>query len=44
MGCGACVRLYPDIFEMKDGKAVVKKDGDPKDAFYICPVNAISVE
>ena len=48
IGCGACVAACPDSFEMKDGKAVVKKSvveklSCEKDAAAGCPVDAISV-
>jgi len=45
IGCGLCASTCPEVFEMKDGKAVVKasKDSDCLDeAIENCPVNAIS--
>ena len=49
IGCGACAASYPDLFEIKEGKAVVKKQptGDEeatkaKEAVSLCPVDAIS--
>ncbi len=50
VGCAACVNMYPDVFEMKDGKAHVKGNSQEKDkkiahgAVDICPVNAINAE
>ncbi len=45
IGCGACVSLCPDVFELKDGKSHVKGEGGcAKEAADACPVNAISVE
>lgn len=49
IGCGACTAICPEVFEMKDGKAVVKKSQDKskssciKEAADSCPVNAIKV-
>jgi len=52
-GCGACVDICPDVFEMDDAdeKAVVKVDAvpdalaaDAKDAADNCPVEAITIE
>ena len=44
IGCGACVATCPAVFELKDGKAVVKGEGDcDKAAAEGCPVGAISV-
>lgn len=43
IGCGACVASCPSGFEMKDGKAKVKKATPcSKDAQDGCPVDAIS--
>jgi len=47
IGCGACIAICPKVFELKDGKAVVK-DADSKEkcaeeAKDSCPVDAISV-
>jgi ferredoxin len=51
IGCGACASLCSNIFEMKDGKSVVKKakvEGQDetcaKEAESACPVGAISVK
>lgn len=48
IGCGLCVKTYPELFEMKNKKAVVKGydestlDEEKLDeAIEICPVNAI---
>lgn len=49
IGCGACVGVCPDNFELIDGKSKAKNAtveeigccGEAKDA---CPVDAISVE
>ncbi|MCK5449452.1 ferredoxin [Candidatus Pacearchaeota archaeon] len=48
IGCGACVSICPDSFEMKDGKAFatkaeVEKLTCEKDAESGCPVDAIKV-
>jgi len=48
IGCGACVAICPDVFEMgSDGKSRVKKLGncgkcDCQQAIDSCPVTAIS--
>ncbi len=42
IGCGACVSLCPEVFELKDGKSVVKGDGDCDEAVDACPVGAIA--
>lgn len=45
IGCGACESICSEVFELKDGKAVVKKQAKApcvKDAIESCPVNAIS--
>lgn len=47
IGCGTCVALCPDNFEMAGAKAKVKKQEDAgcaKQATDSCPVNAITVE
>lgn len=50
IGCGACVSVCPEVFEIgDDGKSHVKDpDGcseeDLKQARDMCPVNAISLE
>jgi len=49
IGCGACISLCPDIFELKEGKSKVKEE-NPEDtecaenAVETCPVNAITIE
>ena len=50
IGCGSCVAAHPKFFEMKEGKAVIKKqpknDADKKEAEAakeLCPVQAISI-
>ena len=48
IGCGACVNVCPDVFEMKDDKAVVfapEKCGecDCDAAVKACPVEAIRI-
>lgn len=45
IGCGACTSICPQVFEMKDGKAVVKAQKNlpcVKEAIETCPVEAIS--
>ena len=47
IGCGACSSVCEQVFEMKDGKAHVKKGQEKsklpcvKEAAESCPVNAI---
>jgi len=44
IGCGACVALCPDVFELEDGKAHVKQGKENEsceDAVNTCPVKAI---
>lgn len=50
-GCGLCADSCPDVFEMKEDKAIVKSDSVPneaadcaKDAATNCPVEAIKVD
>jgi len=48
IGCGACVSICPETFEMKGDKAVVKKSeitelSCEKEAKEGCPVQAISI-
>ncbi len=46
IGCGACESVCPEVFEMKDGKARVKKQSKEKcvkEAEDSCPVDAISI-
>jgi ferredoxin len=46
IGCGLCESIAPEVFEIKDGKAVVKNQNASKDkikdAIDSCPVEAIS--
>jgi len=46
IGCGACVSICGEVFELKDdGKAYVKSQKDApciKEAIDSCPVDAIS--
>ena len=46
IGCGACVSICPEGFEMVDGKAKVKsqKVKCGKEAVDSCPVQAISIK
>ncbi|MBR9681453.1 MAG: ferredoxin [Candidatus Altiarchaeota archaeon] len=53
IGCGACVALAPDLFEMDSStmKSIVKKQPSTpeevalaKDAAEACPVNAIKIK
>ncbi len=49
IGCGACIAVCEDNFELKDGKAIVKNEivediGCNQDASESCPMNCISVE
>ena len=51
IGCKQCVDACPEVFEMKDDKAVVKANPVPpaaedcaREAEEICPVDAISIE
>jgi len=47
IGCGACEAICPNVFELKDGKAHVKKSQEKsklacvKEAEEGCPVGAI---
>ena len=49
IGCGLCVGICQSVFEMKNGKSVVKssakesdfKKPECKEAAEACPVNAI---
>lgn len=50
IGCGLCVSMCPEAFEMKDDKAVVIATPVPKDAEESCkkaaedcPVTAIAI-
>lgn len=50
IGCGTCVSMCPDVFEMSDDhKSQVKENSDSskcnlKDVATACPASAISVE
>lgn len=48
IGCGNCAEVCPKSFEMKDGKAHVKKQPEKvsceKKAEAVCPVQAIKIE
>jgi len=50
LGCGVCISLCPEVFELKDGKSKVKEKADLekhkdsiKEAIKICPVEAIKI-
>ena len=47
IGCGACVSICPEVFEMKEGKAEVKTEKTDKEcakeAAESCPAEAIEV-
>ncbi len=44
IGCGLCAEICPEGFEMKNGKAVVKKKvACSREAIESCPVEAISL-
>ena len=50
-GCGLCADICPEVFEMKDDKAVVKTTDvsddvleEAKDAQESCPAEAITIE
>jgi ferredoxin len=49
IGCGSCVEVCPEVFELRDDKAwVIGPDKcdtcDCKEAADICPVEAIKME
>lgn len=51
VGCGLCVNTSPEIFEMKDDKAILKVDTVPagredscKQSKDECPTEAIIIE
>ena len=49
IGCGACVSMCPDVFELKEGKSAVKdpkacENCDCQSAVDVCPVDAITLE
>jgi len=48
LGCGVCINLCPEVFELKDGKSEIKEKVDLeknkdciKEAIDSCPVTAI---
>ena len=47
IGCGSCASICEKVFEMKDGKAIIKagqansKEACVKEAIDTCPVDAI---
>lgn len=50
-GCGLCADICPEVFEMKDDKAIVKTTDvsddvleEAKDAQESCPAEAITIE
>ena len=49
IGCGLCASICENVFEMKDGKAIVKKGQEKskipcvKESADSCPVEAIKV-
>ncbi len=50
VGCGACAIINPEVFDIKDNKAVVNRNNIDKtedlciDAAISCPVNAIEID
>jgi ferredoxin len=49
IGCGACASICSEVFEMRNGKSVVKKSkvddvSCAKEAESGCPVGAITVK
>lgn len=50
VGCGACAIINPEVFDMKDNKAIVNSTNIDKtedlciDAAISCPVNAIEID
>ena len=45
IGCGACISVCEEGFELKEGKAEIKNPNAPciKKGAEACPVNAISI-
>ncbi len=50
IGCGLCVQIAPDVYEMREDKATTlvneipeELEGEAKEAAEQCPVNAITV-
>ena len=49
IGCGACVAMLPEVFEMREGKSHVKNENGAsiekiKETAQLCPVGAIIIE
>lgn len=49
VGCGSCVELCPEVFELRDEKAYVKNEDacdtcDCEAAAGVCPVEAITLQ
>jgi ferredoxin len=51
IGCGSCVEICPEVFQMKEGEEkaeVIKAEGGPEDliqeAMDTCPVSCIHWE
>lgn len=51
LGCGMCVNLCPEVFELKDGKSQVEEKANLekskeciREAAINCPVRAIEIE
>jgi len=45
IGCGLCASICQEVFEIKNGKAIVKAQKNPscvQEAIDNCPVGAIS--
>jgi len=48
LGCGVCINLCPEVFELKNGKSEIKEKVDLeknkdciKESIHSCPVGAI---
>ncbi len=46
IGCGTCAAVYPEIFAMQEGKAIIKEgveisEDKAEEVTSICPVAAI---
>lgn len=46
IGCGTCAAVYPEVFAMKEGKAIIKEGAEISEAkteevTSVCPVSAI---
>lgn len=51
VGCGMCMNLCPEVFELKNGRSSVKKNANLeknkdciKEAISHCPVQAIEIK